>query len=82
MKVEKLNLNGKKDSIELLDKIFSVKINSKLFFIKLMLITKVDMLRQNSKMKFLVLHLKFMLKKAQVMQDMRVEKLQFLLVVV
>ena len=30
MKVEKLNLNGKKDSIELLDKIFSVKINSKL----------------------------------------------------
>ena len=30
MKVEKLNINGKKDSIELLDKIFSVKINSKL----------------------------------------------------
>ena len=30
MKAEKLNLNGKKDSIELLDKIFSVKINSKL----------------------------------------------------
>ena len=30
MKVEKLNLNGKKESIELLDKIFSVKINSKL----------------------------------------------------
>ncbi len=30
MKIEKLNLNGKKDSIELLDKIFSVKINSKL----------------------------------------------------
>ena len=30
MKVEKLDLNGKKDSIELLDKIFSVKINSKL----------------------------------------------------
>jgi len=30
MKVEKLNVNGKKDSIELLDKIFSVKINSKL----------------------------------------------------
>ncbi len=30
MKVEKLNLNGKKDSIELLDKIFSVRINSKL----------------------------------------------------
>ena len=30
MKVEKFNLNGKKDSIELLDRIFSVKINSKL----------------------------------------------------
>ena len=30
MKAEKLNLNGKKDSIELLDRIFSVKINSKL----------------------------------------------------
>ena len=30
MKVEKLNLNAKKDSIELLDKNFSVKINSKL----------------------------------------------------
>ena len=30
MKLEKLNLNGKKDTIELLDKIFSVKINSKL----------------------------------------------------
>ena len=30
MKIEKLNLNGKKDSIEILDKIFSVKINSKL----------------------------------------------------
>ena len=30
MKVEKLNLNGKKASIALLDKIFSVKINSKL----------------------------------------------------
>jgi len=30
MKIEKLNLNGKKDSIEILDKIFSAKINSKL----------------------------------------------------
>ena len=30
MKIEKLNLNGKKDSIEVLDKIFSVKINKKL----------------------------------------------------
>jgi len=30
MKIEKLNLNGKKDSIEVLDKIFSAKINHKL----------------------------------------------------
>jgi len=30
MKIEKLNLNGKKDSIEVLDRIFSAKINTKL----------------------------------------------------
>ena len=30
MKIEKVNLNGKKDSIEVLDKIFSAKINTKL----------------------------------------------------
>ena len=30
MKIEKLNLNGKKDSIEVLDKVFSAKINNKL----------------------------------------------------
>ena len=30
MKIDKQNLNGKKDSIEVLDKIFSAKINSKL----------------------------------------------------
>ena len=30
MKIEKLNLDGKKDSIEVLDKVFSVKINKKL----------------------------------------------------
>ena len=30
MKIDKINLNGKKDSIEVLDKIFSVKINKKL----------------------------------------------------
>ncbi len=32
MKLEKLNLNGKKDSIEVLDKIFSAKINKKLVY--------------------------------------------------
>ena len=30
MKLDKLNLNGKKDSIEVLDKIFSAKVNPKL----------------------------------------------------
>ena len=30
MKIDKINLNGKKDSIEVLDRIFSAKINSKL----------------------------------------------------
>ena len=30
MKIEKLNINGKKDSIEVLDKIFSAKINKRL----------------------------------------------------
>ena len=30
MKIEKLNLDGKKDSIEVLDKVFSAKINKKL----------------------------------------------------
>ena len=30
MKIEKVNLNGKKDSIEVLDKIFSAKINTRL----------------------------------------------------
>ena len=30
MKIDKLNLNGKKDSIEVLDKVFSAKVNKKL----------------------------------------------------
>ena len=75
----------KKTSIEVLDKIFSAKINNKLliaFYIKQMLIIKVDMLKQNNKMKFQDQHQKFMLKKELVMQDMLVEKLQYLLVVV
>ena len=32
MKIDKLNLNGKKDSIEVLDKVFSGKINKKLVY--------------------------------------------------
>ncbi len=35
MKIEKLDLNGKKDSIEVLDKIFSTKVNKKLIDIVL-----------------------------------------------
>ena len=53
-----------------------------MFYIKLMLTTKEDTLKQNNKMKFQVRHLKFMLKKEQVEQDMLVEKHLFLLVVV
>ena len=30
MKIDKLNINGKKESIEVLDKIFSAKINRRL----------------------------------------------------
>ena len=52
------------------------------FYIKQMLITKVDTQKQNNKMRYRDLHQKFMLKKVQVMQDTLREKLQFLLVVV
>ena len=41
--------------------------------------TKVEKLKQNKKMKLLVLHQKFILKKEQETQDMLVEKLQYLL---
>ena len=85
MKIDKLNLDGKKTSIEVLDKIFSAKINNKLInnvFIKQMQITKVDMQKQNNKMKFQVQLQKFMHKKVQEMQDMQVERHQYLLVVV
>ena len=49
------------------------------FYIKLLLITKVENQKLNKKMKLLDQHLKYMHKKVQVMQDMLVEKLQFLL---
>ena len=32
MKIDKLNINGKKESIEVLDKIFAAKINKKLVY--------------------------------------------------
>ena len=84
MKIEKLDLKGK-TSIEVLDKIFSAKVNHKpqvTFYTKQMPTIKKGVLKQNNKMKFLVQHLRFMPKKEQVMQDTQVEKLQFLLVVV
>ena len=85
MKLEKISIDGKKDTIEVLDKIFSAKINSKLVssvLYKTNANYKGRHAKQNSKMKSAVQPLKFMLKKVLVVQDMLVEKLQFLLVVV
>ena len=53
-----------------------------MFYTKQTRTTKVDMRKQNNKMKLADQHLKFMLKKAQVEQDTQVEKHQSLLVVV
>ena len=53
-----------------------------MYFIKQMLITKVEKQRLNSKMKLLAQLQKYTLKKVQVMLDTLVEKLQYLLVVV
>ena len=53
-----------------------------MFYIKQMLITKVEKQKQNKKMKLKDQHQKYMLKKEQVMQDMQVKKHQYLLVVV
>ena len=76
MKIDKINLNGKTDKIEVLDNIVSAKINKKLVS---SLLYKVN---ANKKMKLLDQLQKFMLKKEQVMQDMLAEKHQYLLVVV
>ena len=53
-----------------------------MFFIKQTLITKVEKQKQNKKMKLLDQHQKYMHKKVPEMQDMQVEKHQYLLVVV
>ena len=53
-----------------------------MYYTKLMQITKVDMLRLNSKTKLLDLHQRFMLKKELEMLVTQVEKLQYLSVVV
>ena len=81
----KINLDGKKDSIEVLDAIFLGKINKKLVdnvLYKTNANYKGRHAKLNNKMKLLDQHQKFMHKKALEMQDMPVEKLQFLLVVV
>ena len=81
MKIDKINLDGKKVSIEVLDKVFGAKINKKLvemFYLKQMQTTRVDTQKPNNKMKLLDLPLKFMLKKELVALDMLVEKRLFL----
>ena len=69
MKIDKLNLDGKKDSIEVLDKIFSAKINKRLVdnvLYKTNANYKGRHAKTNNKMKLLDQHQKFMLKKEQV----------------
>jgi len=54
MKLDKISIDGKKDSSEVLDKIFSAKINNKLVsavLYKQILITKEDMPKLNNKMR-------------------------------
>ena len=85
MKIETYKLDGKKSTIEVTDKVFSAKINKKLVnsvLYKTNANYKDVMQRQSNKMRYLVQHQKFMLKKAQAAQGMQVEKLQFLLEVV
>ena len=54
MKLDKISIDGKKDSIEVLDKIFSAKVNNKLVssvLYKTMQIIKEDTLKLSSKMR-------------------------------
>ena len=85
MKIDKLNLDGKKTSIEVLDKIFSAKVNNKLVS-NVLYKTNANYKGRHAKtkqqMKFLAQHQKFTLKKVLGMQDMQVEKHLFSLVVV
>ena len=85
MKLDKLNLDGKKDSIEVLDKIFSAKINTKLVS-SVLYKTNANYKGRHAKTKqqneVRDQHQKFMLKKELVEQDTLVEKHLYLLVVV
>ena len=83
MKIDKISLDGKKNTLEINDKIFVSKINKKLIseiLYKISVITKVEKQRQNKKTKLLDQLQKYMLKRALVMQDTQVEKHQYLLV--
>ena len=82
MKIDKISLDGKKDSIEVLDKIFSAKVNNRLVssvLYKTNANYKGRHAKLSSKMKLEARLLKFMHKKVRVELDMLVEKLQFLL---
>ena len=85
MKLEKLSIDGKKDTIEVLDKIFSAKINSKLVS-SVLYKTNANYKGRHAKTKqqneVSGQHQKFMLKKELVEQDTQVEKHLYLLVVV
>ena len=81
MKLEKLSIDGKKDSLEVTDKIFSAKINKQLIsnvLYKTNANYKGRKAKTKQKMKLLAQHLKYMLKKELEMQDTQVEKHQYL----
>ena len=65
MKIDTINLSGKKTSIEVLDKIFQQKLKKLVdnVLFKTNANYKGDMVKLSNKMKLLVLHLKYMLKK-------------------
>ena len=84
MKLDKISIDGKKDSIEVLDNIFSAKINHKLVSAVLYK-TNANYKGRHAKTKqqneVKVQHQKFMHKKELVEQDTAVEKPQYLSVV-
>ena len=85
MKIDKLNLDGKKSSIEVLDKIFSAKINTKLVnnvLYKTNANYKGRKAKTKQKNEIVGSTSKIYAQKAQVMQDMQVKKHLFLLEVV
>ena len=84
MKIDKLNLDGKKSSIEVLDKIFSAKINHKLVS-SVLYKTNANYKGRHAKTKqqneVTGPTSKIYAQRVQVMQDTLVEKHQYLLVV-